>query len=71
MNYRGKKIAITGTTGFLGYRIAQRLSELGSEVIALEGDIRDINTFNIDYTFSYLFHFILCASRALSGKPTR
>jgi UDP-glucose 4-epimerase len=58
MNYKGKKVALTGADGFLGSAIGKALHDAGAEVFALDGDIRDRRTFDsLDFTFDYLFHF--------------
>ena len=58
MNYKGKKIAITGHTGFLGTALVKELSRQGAHVELLIGDVRSYKTFQrLDYTFDYLFHF--------------
>lgn len=80
MNYTGKRIAITGVTGFLGSALADRLELLVKPkddnsfpipgqykyVTILDGDIRDPKTFKkLDHTFDYLFHFAAPSSQVL------
>ena len=80
MNYQGKKIAITGVTGFLGRALADKLELLAKPkddnsfavpgqykwITVLEGDIRDPKTFKkLDHTFDYLFHFAAPSSQVL------
>jgi UDP-glucose 4-epimerase len=80
MNYQGKKIAITGVSGFLGRAIADQLERLAQPagentltlpgvykyVKVLEGDVRDPKTFKaLDHTFDYLFHFAAPSSQVL------
>ncbi len=83
MNYRGKKVAITGVPGFIGSALADRLEQLIKPesdnsfdvpgqykfVKVLEGDVRDPKTFkNLDHTFDYLFHFGAPSSQVLFGR---
>ncbi len=68
MDYRNKKVAITGVDGFLGNALGRKLSDLGADITILDGDIRDINTFNINYSYSYLFHFAAPSSQVLFQK---
>ena len=85
MNYQGKKIAITGVTGFLGRALADRLEQLAQPatentmtlpgvykyVKVLEGDVRDPKTFkSLDHTFDYLFHFAAPSSQVLFKRKT-
>lgn len=66
MNYNKKRVAVTGTTGFLGNQIYLELIKAGAEVYALNGDIRDPKTFDVlDYSFDYLFHFGAPSSQVL------
>ena len=34
-NWTGKKVALTGATGFVGYHVARQLHALGADVLAL------------------------------------
>ena len=45
MNIKGKKIIVTGATGFIGKHVTRRLEELGAHVIYISSstDIRDMN----------------------------
>lgn len=71
MNYRGKKIAITGRGGFLGNSLIKELEAAvldnnghDGSVYVLDGDIRDRRTFDqLDHTFDYLFHFAAPSSQ--------
>lgn len=67
MNYKGKKVAITGTSGFIGSALKARLEALYDDdinIIELDGDIRDRRTFErLDHTFDYLFHFAAPSSQ--------
>lgn len=80
MNYQGKKIAITGASGFLGRAMADRLEALAKPekendmtfpgvykyITVLDGDIRDPKTFKkLDHTYDYLFHFAAPSSQVL------
>lgn len=66
MNYEGKKVAVTGTDGFLGSEIVARLRQLGAAVYEIEGDVKDGETFkDLDHTFDYLFHFAAPSSQVL------
>lgn len=83
MDYRNKKIAITGVKGFIGRALADRLEQLAKPatensfdvpgqykyVTVLEGDVRDPKTFKkLDHTFDYLFHFAAPSSQVLFGR---
>lgn len=58
MNYQGKRVALTGVTGFIGSQLFKRLNDEGAYVNVLTGDVRDASTFEeIDYQFDYIFHF--------------
>lgn len=73
MNYKGKKIAITGYDGFIGTALVKALTAIGGvEVQFLKGDIRDRRTFDpLDHTFDYLFHFAAPSSQVLfKRQPT-
>lgn len=80
MNYRGKKIAVTGVSGFIGRALADQLELLVKpaddnsfavpgqykHITVLEGDVRDPKTFKkLDHTFDYLFHFAAPSSQVL------
>jgi len=66
MNYKDKYVAITGADGFLGSALHARLIELGAIVNVFDGDIRKPSTFkDLDYEFSYLFHFAAPSSQVL------
>ena len=72
MNYKGKKIAITGHTGFIGKALSDALSKQGAEVNLLVGDTRNPDTFDgIDHTYSYLFHFAAPSSQILFVRNPR
>lgn len=83
MNYKGKKIAITGVPGFIGSALADRLEQLAKPesdnsfdvpgqykfVTVLQGDVRDPKTFKgLDHTFDYLFHFGAPSSQVLFNR---
>jgi nucleoside-diphosphate-sugar epimerase len=81
MNYRGKKIAITGATGFIGGALAAKLARevqrikpttVGADldsITVLRGDIRDRKTFaQLDHTYDYLFHFAAPSSQILFAR---
>lgn len=67
MNYRGKKIAITGATGFIGNALAKEFALMPDgpkHVEIITGDIRDRRTFDVlDHTYDYLFHFAAPSSQ--------
>ena len=67
MNYKGKKVAITGADGFIGSALKARLEQMYDDditIIELDGDIRDRRTFDrLDYSFDYLFHFAAPSSQ--------
>lgn len=65
MNFKNKKILMTGTDGFLGYAIANKLKEFGATVYTYKEDLRNpvmlINDENMPmprgYEYDYFFHF--------------
>lgn len=71
MNYRGKKIAITGVKGFIGTALYDQLIRYVEDpngndrsVYILDGDIRNPETFErLDASFDYLFHFAAPSSQ--------
>lgn len=71
MNYKGKKIAITGADGFIGSALCAALEKAvlddngtDGSVHKLQGDIRDRRTFDqLDFSFDYLFHFAAPSSQ--------
>lgn len=64
MNYKGKKVALTGAKGFIGKELHTALVVAGADVVVIEGDIRDRHTFDrLDYTYDYLFHFAAPSSQ--------
>lgn len=69
MNYKGKKVALTGVGGFIGGRLYKRLEELGAYINVLTGDVRDRETFDgptgLDYEYDYLFLFGAPSSQIL------
>lgn len=72
MNYKNKRVAVTGATGFLGRGIFNALHEAGAEVYAISGDIRDIRSFDIlDHSFDYVFHFADPSSQILFRRQAR
>ena len=72
MNYKNKRVGITGSTGFLGRAIYNALHEAGAEVYAISGDIRDPKSFEIlDHSFDYVFHFADPSSQILFRRQAR
>lgn len=75
MDYRGKRIAITGASGFIGQQLLKRLTDLVNDgqtvidkeaVTVLTGDVRDKVTFaTLDQRYDYLFHFGAPSSQVL------
>ncbi len=66
MDYSGKRVALTGADGFIGWALKDRLSKLGAEVIVLRGDTRMKETFDpIDFSYDYIFHFAAPSSQVL------
>lgn len=66
MNYQGKKIAITGHTGFIGKALYKELGRQGADLITFLGDIRNPETFaKLNHTVDYLFHFAAPSSQIL------
>lgn len=66
MNYKNKRVAITGSTGFLGRALYAALAEAGADIYRITGDIRDPETFSsLDHSFDYLFHFADPSSQIL------
>lgn len=85
MNYHGKKVALTGSTGFLGKAIKIALLNAGADVYVSHGDLRTGPSFHrsflnapdandptdIDHSFSYLFHFGSPSSQVLFKRNPR
>ena len=72
MNYKNKRVAVTGATGFLGRGIFNELIAQGAEVYAISGDIRDPQSFEIlDHSFEYVFHFADPSSQILFRRQAR
>ncbi len=66
MNYHGKKVAVTGVSGFLGSHIVAALENERATIVELEGDVRKAGTFSqLNHTFDYLFHFAAPSSEVL------
>ena len=66
MDYKGKKVALTGVQGFIGYSLFKRLEDLGAYVNIITGDVRQPESFNgLDYEYDYLFHFAAPSSQIL------
>lgn len=64
MNYSGKKIAITGATGFIGGALYNHPALDNDLLHSLGGDIRNPSTFaGLDHTYDYLFHFAAPSSQ--------
>lgn len=69
MDYTRKKVAITGSTGFIGSSLAKELKSAGAMVLELHGDVRSRKTFEqLDHTFDYLFHFGAPSSQVLFNR---
>ncbi len=73
MNYRGKKILMTGGTGFLGKAIGDALKAAGADVFDFNGDVRDRHKLvdSIDHTLDYVFHFADPSSQVLFTRQPR
>lgn len=66
------KIGITGINGFLGSQLANKLFESGHDVIPVDGDIRNRETFDvIDYSFDYVYHFAAPSSQVQFKRAPR
>ncbi len=70
MNYRNKKVAITGFEGFIGTALEKALRAAGAKITILDGDVRDPESFDgynsaLDYSFDYLVHFADPSSQVL------
>lgn len=66
MNYKNKRVGITGHTGFLGRALYSALAQAGADIYKIDGDIRDPETFaTLDHSFDYLFHFADPSSQIL------
>lgn len=69
MNYRNKKVAVTGWSGFIGQHLVKALKDQGATVILITGDVRHRGSFHkIDHTFDYLFHFAAPSSQVLFNR---
>lgn len=72
MNYKNKRIGITGHTGFLGRALYGALAEAGADIYKIDGDIRDPETFAVlDHSFDYVFHFADPSSQILFRRQAR
>lgn len=71
MNYTGKKIAITGTSGFIGGALKRAFEKMCIEVVEVDLDVRDPAAFSfLDHTYDCLFHFAAPSSQVLfKRKP--
>lgn len=66
MNFKGKKVALSGHDGFIGGHLVRALQDAGAEVTIILGDIRDRATFrNLNYKHDYYFHFSAPSSQVL------
>lgn len=66
MNFKGKKVALSGHDGFIGGHLVRALQDAGAEVTIILGDIRDRTTFrNLNYKHDYYFHFSAPSSQVL------
>lgn len=67
MKYKGKKILLTGASGFIGNALALALTNAGARVIGFNGDIRERNYLSsyIDRRLDYVFHFAAPSSQIL------
>jgi UDP-glucose 4-epimerase len=62
MDYRGKKIAITGWRGFIGSHLVKALRDRVGD----KGYVRDPQTFaRLNHSYDYLFHFGAPSSQVL------
>jgi len=73
MDYRGKKVTISGADGFLGYALVLALNNLGADVYFFKGDIRNYDEVadGLDHTFDYYFHFGAPSSQILFKRNHR
>lgn len=66
MNFTNKKVAITGTSGFIGKALYKALKDKGAFVWAIPGDVREARTWaELNHTFDYLFHMAAPSSQVL------
>lgn len=73
MNYRGKKVAVTGRGGFIAEALIAELEKVTDDgnrgidkVLVIEGDIRNPSTFRqLTHEYDYLFHFAAPSSQVL------
>lgn len=71
MNYNGKKVALTGASGFIGSALHKSLLDLGASVDVLWGDIRNPGTFSeLKHEHDYLFHFAAPSSQVLFKRQS-
>lgn len=84
MNYKGKKVAITGSEGFIGKALFKALKKVGADVYVIVNDVRNPKSFtaawgefdeetptNIDHSFDYLFHLAAPSSEVLFQRNPR
>lgn len=69
MYYRGKHVAVTGFSGFIGQSLVEALEKQGTIISFLHGDIRSAETFgSIDHKTDYIFHFAAPSSQVLFAR---
>jgi UDP-glucose 4-epimerase len=70
MNYKGKKVIVTGYDGFIGSALVKSLADLGADVLAYGKDIRGYQDIEqeVNYTIDYMFHFAGPSSQVLFNR---
>jgi UDP-glucose 4-epimerase len=73
MRYKGKKILLTGGSGFIGNALYTALTKEGALVKLFEGDVRAYDQIKpeIDHTLDYVFHFAAPSSQVLCKRNIR
>lgn len=74
MDYNGKKVFLTGATGFIGGALSMALTEAGAKVFEYQGDVRDkqeLTRLLSSQRYDYVFHFGCPSSQVLFTRERR